>query len=241
MTTSSADRLDAVKMSVWTIEFKRVSNLRLASRDLAESAMIPFATSWASFAFICSSTGGVEAWSPVPEVAAKVIVGVFDARYLACIAAHSDWMWFDVWADVGVGTILDPLAAQRNGRIVLREAEARGSVSSFSASYSAPASIHAKKMSTADGEIRGAMAWGKNGGIEIALVKYESDGVASRAAVSEASSLIALIVAQQGHSTSFIVRIDLGVNLTGVAEVPKPVRPKYSSVGFSRSPPTFEI
>ena len=72
-------------------------------------------------------------------------------------------------------------------------------------------------------------------------MKYDNDGVASRATVSESSSLTALMVAQHGHSTSLMVRMDLGVNLTGVAEAPKPVRPKYSSVGFSRSPPTYKI
>ena len=123
----------------------------------------------------------------------------------------------------------------------MRDAEAGGFASSMSSSYASPASTQAKTMSAADGEMRGAMAWVRNGGIEIALVKYDSDGAASRAAVSESLSLTALMVAQQGHSTSLMVRLDLGVNLTGVAEVPKLVRPKYSSVGFSRSPPTFEI
>ena len=39
--------------------FKRVSNLCLLCRDLAESAMIPFENNWANFAFICSITGEV--------------------------------------------------------------------------------------------------------------------------------------------------------------------------------------
>ena len=96
-------------------------------------------------------------------------------------------------------------------------------------------------MSEADGELSGAITCVRKGGSERAFVKYDRDGVASLAAFNASGVVIPLMVAQLGHSTSLIVRIDLGVNLTGVADVPKPVRPKYSRVGFSKSPPTLEI
>ena len=48
---------------------------------------------------------------------------------------------------------------------------------------------------------------------------------------------MALMVVQLGTSTSLIVKMDLGQNLMGTAEGPNPERPKYSTLGFIRSPP----
>ena len=142
---------------------------------------------------------------------------------------------------MGVALISSRLAAHRKGSKDLRVAEAGGSAASLAASYAVQASTHRKKISDADGELSGAITCARKGGMGIAFVKYDREGVASFAALRETGVLMALIVAQHGHSTSLIVRIDLGENLTGVAEVPKPVRPKYSRVGLSKSPPTFEI
>ena len=72
---------------------------------------------------------------------------------------HLRFMGYDVWVDVGVGRILSRFVAQRNGRIVLRDDDAGGSLVSFFVSYVSPASTHRKKMSDADG---GGAKWGND-------------------------------------------------------------------------------
>ena len=109
------------------------------------------------------------------------------------------------------------------------------------ASYLVPASKQRKKMSYADGARWGAMTSVRNGGRGMALVRKVTLGMASFAAFRPTGVVTALMVAQLGASISLIVRIDLGQNLTGTADSPNPDSPKYSTRGFSRSPPTLEI
>ena len=63
--------------------------------------------------------------------------------------------------------------------------------------------------------------------------------MASVAAAKLTGAVAALMIAHEGHLNSLIVRMDLGVDLTGTVVFPKPTRPKYSTVRISRMPSTF--
>lgn len=123
----------------------------------------------------------------------------------------------------------------------MRKADTEGSASSYLSSYASPASLQRKKKSSAFGARKGAITSVIKGGNWMALVKWVTTGFVSRAPCRPVGVITALIVAQLGASTSFIVRIDFGQNLTGMADSPNPERPKNLMLGFKRSHPTLEI
>jgi len=89
--------------------------------------------------------------------------------------------------------------------------------------------------------MEGAMTSVRKGGRGMQLVKYGNKGVAFFATFRVSGVLIALMVGQKGYLISLIVRMDVGVKQMGIAAASKPDRPNYYNLGFSRSPPTFEI
>ena len=85
------------------------------------------------------------------------------------------------------------------------------------------------------------MAFVRNGGSRIPLVKYDSVGSASCATPSRALSDTSAMVSQLGPSNQLIFRIDKGLTFSGIAFELDPDRPKYSSLGLRGLPHTLEI
>ena len=162
------------------------------------------------------------------------------ARKSSCSFVALMEIFSEIPVDVWTGVIWDLLAAHRKGSNVLRDKDAGGSVASLASSYFTHASLQRKKVSEAEIELNGAITSVRNGGRGIAFVKCMMVGFASRAASKLAVSVIELMVVQLGVSTSLMVRMDLGQNLMGTALGPKPVSPKYSTFGLSRSPPILD-
>ena len=127
---SSSDVLDAVLISVWNMEFKRVSNLRLFSDDLDEESMMLLDTSCDSLEFICSKTDGglVRSMGPGRGV---VDLGLGLLMKVWWSSMDLSWILREVWADVGTARISSWFTDHRYGSIVLRESDAGGSESSF--------------------------------------------------------------------------------------------------------------
>lgn len=60
VTLSSLWRLEDIRINVWNIVLRQVSNL-LSHDGFFQIGLMPFETSWTSFSFISSRTGGVRA------------------------------------------------------------------------------------------------------------------------------------------------------------------------------------
>ena len=97
------------------------------------------------------------------------------------------------------------------------------------------------KISDAPDASMAMRAFARKRGVAIALVKWWIFGVASLAACRSSLFLMDFIVSQLGASILFILRIEVDLNLKGVAIFSHPKRPKWLIVGFSRPPPTFEL
>ena len=95
-------------------------------------------------------------------------------------------------------------------------------------------------MSSAVGDHTGVITLVRKGGKGKAIVRKVTTGFTSRASCRTTDVVMALIVAQLGAYTSFIMRIDFGQFSTEISHSLNPERPKYSR-GLRRFPLTMEI
>jgi len=198
---------DPVSINRWNMGLSLFSNFFLLVAEDADCAMMDEDTNCPSLAFICSI--GRDKSTKLVDVGCRL-----------CCWRLKMWISFDLFVvaaetagDVPTGSILLWWHAQRKFKIYLAEVIASGVASSFVALNSSTAVSVAKNASAGDGVSREINAFVKNGGIETALLKCLTSGFASLALWRSSSLWMILIVSHVGISTSFILRIDSGLNL----------------------------